>query len=375
MDIGQTIKKLRRERDLTQEQLAELIGVTDKAISKWENGTGLPDISQIVPLASVFGVSTDVLFGTIGTNDDEEIAKIIDDANAMDADDGNDDNSRGYEYLLDALKMHPNNMKLLREALGWSVNRARLYHWTSDSCAAETYAEAEREAKLMINYGDLSDALYAHRYLISLYSVFGDFDKAEMHAAAFPDSAFGGFDMNRGAMTALVKSQAGDYAGSIKPRCDNIFSLLNVLEREINALGTAYMGTGQYADAITVNKAQFKLYDLVYDGGEYKPTLTRSIILHTAIAKNYLLLGDEDAAYEWLGKFADYHTAQAPHFNAREQPASPLVRERFFNFPDFPAQYDAKAVILQGLNAPWFKDIREQPRFKALLDRVNALSD
>ena len=60
--MGEIIRRLRRERDLTQEELAEQIGVTSQAVSKWENNTGMPDISQIVPLANLFGVSTDTLF-------------------------------------------------------------------------------------------------------------------------------------------------------------------------------------------------------------------------------------------------------------------------------------------------------------------------
>ena len=61
--MGKIIKALRRERGLTQEELAAAVGVTAQAVSKWENETGLPDISQVVPLANFFGVKTDVLFG------------------------------------------------------------------------------------------------------------------------------------------------------------------------------------------------------------------------------------------------------------------------------------------------------------------------
>ncbi len=61
--IGQSIKKLRKERNLTQEELAAQLNVSAQAVSKWENETGLPDISQVIPLASVFGISTDALFG------------------------------------------------------------------------------------------------------------------------------------------------------------------------------------------------------------------------------------------------------------------------------------------------------------------------
>lgn len=55
--MGQIIKRLRKERNFTQEELAELLGVTCQAVSKWENDSGLPDISQVVPLSVVFGVS------------------------------------------------------------------------------------------------------------------------------------------------------------------------------------------------------------------------------------------------------------------------------------------------------------------------------
>ena len=54
---GATIKQLRETKSLTQSQLAELLGVTAKAVSKWETGKGLPDITLIQPLALALGVS------------------------------------------------------------------------------------------------------------------------------------------------------------------------------------------------------------------------------------------------------------------------------------------------------------------------------
>ena len=63
MSLGKNIKKLRKESYLTQEELAEKLNVTFQAVSKWENETGMPDISQIIPLAKIFGISTDELFG------------------------------------------------------------------------------------------------------------------------------------------------------------------------------------------------------------------------------------------------------------------------------------------------------------------------
>ncbi len=54
---GTTIKKLRESKGITQQQLAQEIGVSDKAVSKWETAKGLPDITLIEPLAKALGVS------------------------------------------------------------------------------------------------------------------------------------------------------------------------------------------------------------------------------------------------------------------------------------------------------------------------------
>lgn len=63
------IKRLREERGLTQRALAESLGVTDKAVSKWESGRGLPDISLVEPLAQRLGISVaELLAGDIRAN-------------------------------------------------------------------------------------------------------------------------------------------------------------------------------------------------------------------------------------------------------------------------------------------------------------------
>ena len=54
---GNTIKQLREGRGLTQAELAQMIGVSSKTVSKWETGKGLPDISLLQPLAQALGIS------------------------------------------------------------------------------------------------------------------------------------------------------------------------------------------------------------------------------------------------------------------------------------------------------------------------------
>ena len=63
MEIGKVIRELRRERGLTQTQLADKISSTQDTISLWELGKSYPDILNLVKLAKLFEVTTDFMLG------------------------------------------------------------------------------------------------------------------------------------------------------------------------------------------------------------------------------------------------------------------------------------------------------------------------
>ena len=60
--IGAFIARCRKEKNLTQMQLAELLEITNQAVSKWETGRGMPDVSLLQPLCDVLGISLNELF-------------------------------------------------------------------------------------------------------------------------------------------------------------------------------------------------------------------------------------------------------------------------------------------------------------------------
>lgn len=75
--IGKFIAQCRKEKKLTQEQLAEMLNTTNKSISKWENGNCLPDSSLYEPLCNILGITINELF--VGQRiKDEEYKKIAD---------------------------------------------------------------------------------------------------------------------------------------------------------------------------------------------------------------------------------------------------------------------------------------------------------
>ena len=74
MTIGQRIKELRKRQNLTQEKLADLLGVSFQAVSKWENDLNAPDLSLIAPLTRLLRVTSDELLGLTEAQNDERLA-------------------------------------------------------------------------------------------------------------------------------------------------------------------------------------------------------------------------------------------------------------------------------------------------------------
>ncbi|MDE5996378.1 MAG: helix-turn-helix domain-containing protein, partial [Eubacterium sp.] len=63
MRFDENLRNLRKEKDYSQEYLAEKLGVTRQTISKWENGTAMPDLKKLIELADFFETSMDDLLG------------------------------------------------------------------------------------------------------------------------------------------------------------------------------------------------------------------------------------------------------------------------------------------------------------------------
>ena len=77
MYINENIKRLRREKNITQEKLAEYLNISTQAVSKWERNETLPDITMIVPIASYFNVSTDELLGVDAAKTEAKIQEYL----------------------------------------------------------------------------------------------------------------------------------------------------------------------------------------------------------------------------------------------------------------------------------------------------------
>lgn len=112
MSIGTKIRQLRRDKDLTQEQLAEYLGITAKAISQWETDRTAPDLSQLPILCNLFNVTSDTLLGIDISLKQKKIDEIYDAAYAKAC---SGDHKTSINMWLEGIQCYPDSFKLIIE--------------------------------------------------------------------------------------------------------------------------------------------------------------------------------------------------------------------------------------------------------------------
>ena len=131
MTIGESIRHYRKKLNLTQAQLAERLSVTSQAVSKWESGAGLPDLSMAVPLARALGTTTDELlrFGERYRDFEERWKQVLQSggANAW---------MLHLQVAEDALREFPWDRPFLYRA---AVSADQIAHNTDDPAVREEY--------------------------------------------------------------------------------------------------------------------------------------------------------------------------------------------------------------------------------------------
>ena len=111
--LGKKIRELRKAKNISQEVLAQYLGISFQAVSKWENDTAMPDVALIPVLASFFGVSTDELFDYNRLEVEQKIEEIcVEAAKFRDT-----DPAKSEAMLREGLKQFPGNDVILNNLL------------------------------------------------------------------------------------------------------------------------------------------------------------------------------------------------------------------------------------------------------------------
>ncbi|MBR5311321.1 MAG: helix-turn-helix transcriptional regulator [Clostridia bacterium] len=373
-NIGQIIRKLRKERNFTQEELAEQLNISAQAVSKWENGTSLPDISQVVPLASVFGVTADVLFGIEGTNAAEEAYRIVGEAEEIKRYGELPTYLAAYDHLLEGLQKYPNNQILLNNCVGFGLSLClpeNGWLYAADR-ADEIAAETDRQAGMIITYSkNPSDVLRAHQVRLFLYSSRGEYDKAADEAKNFPERT----DFTLHSNMARVEESRENWEEAIRHLgIDNSYTM-QALEDNLARLGKAYYHLGRYDQAIALFESWFRTMEAMF--GEKFPSFHDfdSGDCYLLLAQAYLASGNEKKAMDNVENSVRYYlemirpTKKIRLAALRENP--PLIGHGITDIR-IPVPV-MKVKLTKKLDSPELEQLRETDRFRALREEVDAL--
>lgn len=180
LTIGKKLKTLRKERDLTQEEVAAHLGISFQAISKWERGDGYPDITMLPALANYFRVSVDELIGM----DDIASAQKFDEINRLwEENRKNKKHRENVELMREALKTYPNNALLLIQ-LACSLERLS----GTEAEKREYLRESIEVHEQILRYCDDSEIRgSALCNIADAYQRYGNIEKALTYAEKLPN--------------------------------------------------------------------------------------------------------------------------------------------------------------------------------------------
>jgi len=366
--MGQIIKRLRKERGLTQEELAEQLNLTFQAVSKWENDTGMPDISQIVPLATVFGVSTDVLFGMYGKNHAAEVQNLIAYAHSLVTSPATKESALlCYRTLTNGLAKYPNNTVLLSACLESGISLAYPENDTYDHENGKAiYRACIRFADLVIKYSNqANDVMRAHMIMVLLHAAYGNMDAAQKHADQFPRRA----DMTVHTMYAYMAHFERNTAKENSCYQTDLLQHLHAVLDNMVAIGYCYFRLGRYDDTRNVFTKALALIDLLFGDEQIMPSLhcRERGDIYALLAQLSLKEGDLDNALRELERMVDFDLCERAKYRSQAV-STPLFCDATCNFyrPDPSAQ----ARLSAKLHSSAFSALADEPRFQALLNRA-----
>jgi len=180
LEMKHTIKELRREAGLTQERLAQMLGITVAAVSKWECGESFPDITLLPEIADILGVSTDRLLG-YDRYERKTVPAIIDSADVA-ASEGN--RNAAIDILARALARYPGNIPLtFHLARHKFAATQRMRGKEQDALLSEV----EADLSLVAEGNDVEYRGWALHFLTTIAIIRGDIATAErMNSAILP---------------------------------------------------------------------------------------------------------------------------------------------------------------------------------------------
>lgn len=357
--FGENLKRLRKDKDLTQETLAEFLGVSFQTISKWERGETYPDITMLPVLASFFNVTTDDLIGFNKSLEEEKVKeylKLYDEMKLKDL-------TLTYNKFQTAVKEFPNDfrililyMELLYDVKGFGQGKykeiskeiASIYEKIQNHCTDDNIRI--RSKVIMISH------------LLTLYScVPNEEGKYRVHKdyLVHAEEIVSTLPSINDTKELMLMSLASDTENYNITHRNALEELLFILQDTLFGYGYNYKPEKR----LEIFKHIQGLINLIFDDGNYGKNCVNRLYNYGHIGHLYHQIGDDENAFKYLKIAAEY---------AKELDENPDISEKVMRHYNFGPIYRETNLsqfmkIVMTKHYPLSDEFKSKPEFQEII--------
>lgn len=364
--LSENIKKLRLEKGITQETLAEFLGVTFQSVSRWERGDGYPDITMLPLIASFFNVSVDDLLGVDKVKNEQKVNGYIELYDTMKL----KDISFVFDEFKKAVKEFPDDFRILVRYMQL-LQDEKIFSHPCKTSTSEWYEKPSKEIEkiydnIQKNCIDDSIRIWAKRVMISnllwrydcvcnedgKYRVHIEYlDKANEIINTLP------------AMCDCRELMATDIENYYETHKNTLEELIFYIHNEM----FAYCLNCSPKDRIIQFESLQNLLNLIYPDGDFRKNCFNRLYNMGHLGHLYHQIGDDENAIKHLKSAAEY---------AKEldnAPDSSEKAKRFYNYGpayrDLSAAQFMKTVMTE--HYPLSEDFKSTKEFKEIISMLS----
>lgn len=351
LNIGEIIITKRKEKSWTQEQLANALGVSAPAVSKWETGATYPDITLLSPIARALNTTIDELLSYQNELSGEEVSELAKKAGSVYETEGFE---AGWSFCQKMLKEYPNSIPLkfhlgnlfqsfmfLKPGIG--QEEIRSYY----RCAADIYEE-------VLSSGHSKYAFSATVVLVGYYVMLNELDRAEELLEGLPNPK-----ADPDLLYPSIYTLRGKHDKAIKLTQENIRRYVPRISQELSVLRSYAKEREDMETACTLAKISFEMTKLF---GIKEETAYPDMI------KILASQGDKENALDYLEAYAQsilelsYDYSNNPCFDKLTgHPSDTSYIKKIL----------AHSIIIDREYAP----LVNEPRYHEIIDRLQTVVD
>lgn len=359
LQIGQIIYRLRKDKGITQQQLAKIIGVSTAAISKWESGNSYPDITLLPILAKFFNVTIDTLLNFDKDLSDEKVKEIYEECEELF---NNSDMSTAIKRTKEYLNKYPSSYFLMsRIAFLYTI-----YSWKTENeekCTQMLNEAVELYEEVTSN---CNDTKLVDVSLFALGSLYATLDREEEAINTLNKINISHCDPDDIMASIYIKQQRYQEARTLLQ--SKLFKSINDISIICLSLGNTYCNKEQDYD---VAEKYYNLSINIKNLFQYDGETVFLLNEYLQLAQLFINIGNNKKAIEMLKHMIDSYKN---HDFTNIEGLKKLWCFDELKQSEYPIRINKYENILVLLKQSSFDSIREEEEFKKIFNEIEKLN-